>query len=264
MTIKSIIIIAIVLSLGIQDLKLSFGGISIGTIGDPFLYEILMISFIVITVVKIITEGIIDLDKPYRLIFLLFVVLFAVNFMLEPDYKYLLGLGSLRMFLFSSSFFLCATFYTYDNNDLKYVIYAFVIIGVVNALYSLLLYYSIFQPIFPYAKRLGFMRYAGFSQSPAYAGPMFSTAIALLVPFAVNRKNILSLDNVPLFILTTLAMALVLSMSRSGMVAVLGSVVLYLLLRRRYLQSLYVGLIFSLLFYRLANVFERRCSSKIF
>jgi hypothetical protein len=258
MNIKLTIIIAIILSFIIQDLKISSNGIYLGTLGTesgPFIYEVLIAFFIFIAIAKIIIDGITPLNKPYRFLFFIFAGLFIFNFMIEPDYKYLFGFGSLRMFIFCSGFFLCASCYNYDYKDLKYIIFALVLIAVVNSIYSILLYLNIFAPIFPYAMRLGFMRYSGFSQSPAYAGPMLSTAIALLLPFAGKRENVLS-RNYILCIIAILSAGLALSMSRSGMVAVLGAVTVYLILRPEYLYSFFVGLVFALMFYFVINSIE--------
>ena len=68
-----------ILSLGVQDLKIGLGGISIGQKGDFFVYEILIVLFCLLTFAYVAKTQV--LKKPnYLLPFLFFAVPLVFNY----------------------------------------------------------------------------------------------------------------------------------------------------------------------------------------
>lgn len=242
MNLKSLIIVGIILSFAVQDLKLSPHGVTIAERGAPFLYELLILLFCVLTLIRLVIAG--PIFNKYLIVYAIFSSLFIINFIVKPDYEYLFGYGSLRMFIFCSLFFISASQYSFNTHDCHKYVYAFVSIALVNSVYTILLYFHIFQPIFPYAHREGMTRYAGFSQSPAYFGPMVATALCLLMPFIQRKGRTLLSRSSLITIFLILLIGLVISMNRSGMVAVVGGFCIYQFLNKRYVQSVFLGLLF--------------------
>lgn len=223
LNVKSIFILSIIASFTVQDLKIGLGGISIGQKGDAFIYELLIALFSLYTVMYIAIKGIFT-KRTYLLSFLVFVTPIIFNYLYGGSPEYFVGSGSFRMFIVCTIFFLFASIHRYEHFEIKYYGIMLVIIAIVNALYSILISVGILPQIFPYNTRMGYTRIAGLSQSPAYAGTLLSTAIALLIPYFRKIRMI------NLIVAVLLIISLILSMNRSGFVAVMFTILFYFFL----------------------------------
>ena len=250
---KNVLIVLILLSFTVDGLKVTSSlKLDFYIPGAPFVVELLMIIFIVLTFFHFFEGIILPVPvKRYAFSLILYFSFFLFPFILNFNLSQIIGKGTLRIFFEVILFVLCCFLYDFTKKEIRLYMVIFVVTALVNAIYNIGLYLSIFIPVFKYGYRSGYgeilMRYSGFSIYPSFAGTLLAGACAFLVPFCLEenlfRKRLLSL-----LVAASLLLGLIISGSRSAAVGLVVACAIFFIISPRKIKLLNSVILLALAF----------------